>query len=205
MLAALPLSLPLNLNTYTPAPKRKTDDLPCSVQGECFWIKDVAQLGYWVKHEKKWYPVELYDFTYTDEQQRTHTGHVWFILTENEDDSTWHTRGANMVNLTNKLGLRWWDVADPNYQAGQHIITAPELAQISAAPSVGPVPMDTITATVVAPAVQAPSNGQSKGGLIGLPPLIFDGNRAKSDLFLDKFLGYKLINGESRTFQVPYL
>jgi hypothetical protein len=60
MLAALPLSLPPNLNTYVPTPKRKTDDLPCGVQGESFWIKDIAQLGYWVKHEKKWYPVELY-------------------------------------------------------------------------------------------------------------------------------------------------
>jgi Retrotransposon gag protein len=110
-----------------------------------------------------------------------------------------------MVNITNNLGLGWWDVADPNHQAGHHTITTPELAQISAAPSAGPVPMDTIAATMVAPAQPAQSNGQSKGGLIGLPPPIFDGNRAKSDLFLDKFLGYELINGESRTFQVPYL
>jgi hypothetical protein len=65
--------------------------------------------------------------------------------------------------------------------------------------------MDMIVATMVAPAQQTQSNAQSKGGLIGLPPLIFDSNRAKSDLFLDKFLGYELINGESRTFQVPYL
>jgi hypothetical protein len=65
--------------------------------------------------------------------------------------------------------------------------------------------MDTIAATMVAPAQSAQSNGQSKGGLIGLPPPIFDSNRAKSDLFLDKFLGYELLNGESRTFQVPYL
>jgi Retrotransposon gag protein/Zinc knuckle len=110
-----------------------------------------------------------------------------------------------MVNITNDLGLGWWDVADPNHQTGQHVITAPEPAQISAAPSAGPVPMDTIAATMVAPVQSAQSNGQGKGGLIGLPPPIFDGNRAKSDLFLDKFLGYELLNGESRTFQVPYL
>jgi hypothetical protein len=60
MLAALLLSLLPNLNTYVPVPKRNRDNLPPNVQGEGIWIKDVAQLGYWVKHEKKWYPVEFY-------------------------------------------------------------------------------------------------------------------------------------------------
>jgi hypothetical protein len=205
MLAALLLSLAPNLNTYIPAPKRKRDDLPCSVQGEALWIKDIAQLGYWVKHESKWYPIELYNYMHTDKQQRIHTGHAWFILLEDNNDGTWHTRGANMVNITNDLELGWWDVVDPNHQTGQHVITAPEPAQISAAPSAGPVSMDTIAATMVAPVQSAQSNGQRKGGLIGLPPPIFDGNRAKSNPFLDKFLGYELLNRESRTFQVPYL
>jgi hypothetical protein len=115
-----------------------------------------------------------------------------------------------MVNISNELGLGWWDLANPEYQTAQHMITGPDMnpkpAQILAAPFAGLVPMETITASMVVPAQQTPQyNGNGKGGLIGLPPPIFYRDRSKSEQFLDKLLGYELINGDNKVFMIPYL
>jgi hypothetical protein len=119
-------------------------------------------------------------------------------LVKDNVNNTWYTKGANMVNIENELGLGWWDVSDPNYQIGQHVITALEPVQILVASQAGLVLMDTITTMMVQQAqTNFPSNGQGQGGLMGLPPSIFNGDRSKSDLFLDKFLGYELINGDN--------
>jgi hypothetical protein len=182
--------------------KRKEANLPNQVQGKAFWEKDNGELGYWIKFGDKFYHVEFFDFAYTDKQQRVHSGHAWFILTPNKDKN-WYTRGSNMVEINNELGLGWWNISDPDYQTRLHTI---ELMQITAAPQAGPVPMEMIAATMVAPAQQqTQSNRNRKGGLIGLPPLIFYRDRSRSEQFLDKFLGYKLINGDNKTFLVPYL
>jgi hypothetical protein len=60
----------------------------------------------------------------------------------------------------------------------------------------------------IATAMTAPLNNESKGAnrmLIGTSPPTFNGDRDKSDIFLDKFLGYELINADKKVFQIPYL
>jgi Retrotransposon gag protein len=54
----------------------------------------------------------------------------------------------------------------------------------------------------------APLDDEPKGAngtLIGTSPPTFNGDRDKSDVFLDKFLGYELINADKKVFQTPYL
>jgi len=38
-----------------------------------------------------------------------------------------------------------------------------------------------------------------------VPPLIFNGDRDKSELFLDKFISYEIVNGDSWQFTTPFL
>jgi len=67
--------------------------------------------------------------------------------------------------------------------------------------------LEYIGATMSAPApppVDPPSNGGSRA-LSGVPPPIFNGDRDKSELFLDKFMSYEIVNGDSRQFTTPFL
>ena len=38
-----------------------------------------------------------------------------------------------------------------------------------------------------------------------MPPPIFNGDRDKSELFLDKFTSYEIVNGDAKQFTTPYL
>jgi len=67
--------------------------------------------------------------------------------------------------------------------------------------------LEYISATMSTPApppVDPPSNGGSHA-LSGVPPPIFNGSRDKSELFLDKFTSYKIVNGDSRQFTTLFL
>jgi len=58
------------------------------------------------------------------------------------------------------------------------------------------------TTSAPAPPVDPPSNGGSHA-LSGVPPPIFNGDRDKSELFLDKFMSYEIVNGDNRQFTTP--
>jgi len=67
--------------------------------------------------------------------------------------------------------------------------------------------LEYIGATMSAPApppVDPPSNGGSRA-LSGVPPPIFNGDRDKSELFLDKFTSYEIVNGDAKQFTTPFL
>ena len=48
------------------------------------------------------------------------------------------------------------------------------------------------------------ANGASKA-LSGVPPPVFNGDREKSENFLDRFTGYELANIEAKQFRIPFL
>src|SRR5712675_2862972 len=66
--------------------------------------------------------------------------------------------------------------------------------------------MEEIAATVTTPVPPA-ENKMSNGNrsLSGVPPPIFNGDRDKSELFLDKFMSYEIVNGDSCQFTTPFL
>jgi len=78
-----------------------------------------------------------------------------------------------------------------------------EMEEIAATPH---VEMEEIAATVTTPAPPA-ENRTANGNrsLSGVPPPIFNGDRDKSEHFLDKFMSYEIINGDARQFTIPYL
>jgi len=68
--------------------------------------------------------------------------------------------------------------------------------EIAAAPH---VEMEEVAATVTAPTPPTetrPANGNR--ALSGVPPPIFNGDREKSEPFLDKFMSYEIVNGDTR-------
>src|SRR5712671_5908168 len=82
-------------------------------------------------------------------------------------------------------------------------ITSPLPLEIAATPQ---IEMEEVAATVTAPALPAetkPANGNH--ALSGVPPPIFNGDREKSEHFLDKFMSYEIVNGDARQFTIPYL
>jgi len=142
-----------------------------------------------------------------------HTGNSWFHLHRQEEfaEDAWMTRLSDQINNNNDFGLGHWSETDTQYSDTRpmmHVpVTTPEPFHIAAT-----APMDTssfkyIGATMSAPApppVNPPSNGGSHA-LSGVPPPIFNGDCDKSELFLDKFTSYEIINGDSKQFTTPFL
>jgi len=63
-----------------------------------------------------------------------------------------------------------------------------------------------IGATVTAPVNPTDkANGHSNRALSGVPPPMFNGDRDKSETFMDKFTSYELVNGDSKQFTTPFL
>jgi hypothetical protein len=83
------------------------------------------------------------------------------------------------------------------------IATLEPTLEISAAPMEAER-TEEVAATMAAPAERPATNG-GKSSLSGVPPPMFNGDRDKSELFLDKFLGYELINADAKQFTTPYL
>jgi hypothetical protein len=83
------------------------------------------------------------------------------------------------------------------------IATLEPTLEISAAPMEAER-TEEVAATITAPPDKPATNG-GKSSLSGVPPPMFNGDRDKSELFLDKFLGYELINADAKQFTIPYL
>src|SRR5712675_2320193 len=80
---------------------------------------------------------------------------------------------------------------------------APQPLEIAAAPH---IEMEEVAATVTAPAPPAETKlANGNRALSGVPPPIFNGDREKSEHFLDKFMSYEIVNGDARQFTIPYL
>jgi len=81
--------------------------------------------------------------------------------------------------------------------------STPQALEIAATPH---IEMEEVATTVTAPMPPTetkPANGSQ--ALSGVPPPIFNGDREKSEHFLDKFMSYEIINGDARQFTIPYL
>jgi len=82
-------------------------------------------------------------------------------------------------------------------------VDTPTPLEIAAAPH---IEMEEVAATVTTtapPTETRPANGNR--ALSGVPPPIFNGDREKSEHFLDKFMSYEIVNGDARQFTIPYL
>jgi len=81
--------------------------------------------------------------------------------------------------------------------------TTPQPLEIAATPH---VEMEEVTTTVTAPAPPAETKlANGNRALSGVPPPIFTGDREKSEHFLDKFMSYEIVNGDTHQFTTPYL
>src|SRR5712675_2028444 len=79
----------------------------------------------------------------------------------------------------------------------------PQPLEIAAAPH---IEMEEVAATVTAPALSTETKlANGNRSLSGVPPPIFNGDRDKSEHFLDKFMSYEIVNGDARQFTIPYL
>src|SRR5712672_2867312 len=81
--------------------------------------------------------------------------------------------------------------------------TTPQPLEIAATPH---IEMEEVAATVTVPVPPAETKlANGNRALSGVPPPIFNGDREKSEHFLDKFMSYEIVNGDARQFTIPYL
>jgi len=121
---------------------------------------------------------------------------------------------SDQIDNQNKFGLGHWSDTDSQYQDARHMMFAPpdtpaplEISASSPVEMSGIQPTETIGATMrtqTPPQTTQTSNGRSRA-LSGVPPPIFNGDRNQSELFLDKFMSYEIVNGDARQFTVPFL
>jgi len=190
------------------APRRQQADLPLHIVGSATWLREPGDEGYWILFENTTYPVEFYRYSYTDHSGNLHVGDSWFYIHEGDaGDTEYYVRQSDHINPENTIGLGWWRESDTEFDQGILSIipmtTATEPMQAAAAP-MDPAPTQQIAAATTTPraADPPPTNGRS-GSLTGAPPPMFTGDRDKSEIFLDKFLGYELANLDAKQFQVP--
>jgi len=115
---------------------------------------------------------------------------------------------GEQIENDNFFQLGHWKETDPQYESGRHMMypptaTTPQPLEIAATPH---IEMEEVAATVTAPAPPAktkPANGNR--ALSGVLPPIFNGDREKSEHFLDKFMSYEIVNRDARQFTIPYL
>jgi len=142
------------------------------------------------------------------------TGHSWFHLYRQEeftDNSYWMTRRTDQIDNENEFGLGHWSETDSQYSDMRHMmhvpLTTPASLNIAATAPMDTSSLEYIGATMSTPApppVDPPSNGGSRA-LSGVPLPIFNGDRDKSELFLDKFTSYEIVNGDAKQFTTPFL
>src|SRR5712672_1944968 len=81
--------------------------------------------------------------------------------------------------------------------------TTPQPLEIAATPH---IEMEEVAATVTVPVPPAETKlANGNRALSGVPPPIFNGDREKSEHFLDKFMSYEIVNRDARQFTIPYL
>jgi len=115
---------------------------------------------------------------------------------------------GEQIENDNFFQLGHWKETDPQYESGRHMMYPPTTPtplplEITTTPQ---IEMEEVAATVTAPAPPAktkPANGNR--ALSGVPPPIFNGDREKSEHFLDKFMSYEIVNGDAHQFTIPYL
>jgi len=118
---------------------------------------------------------------------------------------------SDQIDNDNDFGLGHWSETDTQYSDAHHMmhvpVTTPEPLNIAATAPMDTSGLEYIGATMSAPApppVNPPSNGRSRA-LSGVPPPIFNGDRDKSELFLDKFMSYEIVNSDAKQFTTPFL
>jgi len=162
-------------------------------------VKDPTQ-------EDRHVAIEFIAYGFEDENKNIHKGHAWFLLTQNSQDPKdllWYTRVTDRIAKENHLGLRHYRENDSKFSKGQHIILPP--LEIAATPQIKMSGSEMIGATVTAPTNTNKANGHSNWALSGVPPPMYNGDRDKSETFMDKFTSYELVNGDSKQFTTPFL
>src|SRR5712671_1307727 len=193
---------------------RTSGDLPGHVSRLAHWNSDTEDRGYWIKNPdtNKYVHVEFLAYEYIKKEDQTrHTGHSWFLLKQDIADVTnlnWYTTLGEQIKNDNFFQLEHWKETDPQFQSGRHMMYPPTAAtpqplEITTTPH---IEMEEVAATVTAPAPPAETRtANGNRSLSGVPPPIFNGDRDKSEHFLDKFMSYEIVNGDPRQFTIPYL
>jgi len=129
----------------------------------------------------------------------------------NPENLKWYTSIEEQIDNENGYSLGHWKETDINYEAGCHMMFPPPTLEIAAAPmeveeiAAAPRTERVATTTSSAPPPQTNQLNGASRALSGVPPPIFNGDRDKSELFLDKFTSYKIVNGDVKQFTTPYL
>ena len=210
-LAAVPINFGNEVATYRIVNHRQKPDLLSHVAGKAHYIKTPPEdRGYWVKdptQEERHIAIEFLTYGFKDKNKAIQKGHAWFLLIQNSQDPKdllWYTRAANRIAKENHLGLGHYRENDSKFSKGQHI-TLPPL-EIAMTPQIETSESELIGATTTTPANHTDkANGHSNRALSGVPPPMFNGDRDKSETFMDKFTSYELVNGDSKQFTTPFL
>ena len=204
---------------------RHTDDLPLHVKGSAQWRSDARSgPGYFIPAT----------FTSTRVPEPVEfLNNAWHGLFY-EHRRLWTRASSAIPQRRNTFGLGFWGIHEPDHPDYQppaeqsstsappieiDTIDPPELPQhtdptidvIAAgldqvASLQGTLPLDPPTtmsadATVAAP---VPTPAPTSGGLKGVAPSIFSGDRSRSETFLNDFLLYQMINRNNESMKIPF-
>ena len=123
------------------APRRSSDDLPVHVKGIVRWYPDAQpQAGYYVP--KKYSPSG-------DFEPLEFINNQWFGLFGHPETSTTHlcTRASAAIPITNRLGIGYWDITDPEHPDYNH----GTIENIDVDPPSPPHPSSAVTVYVTPP------------------------------------------------------
>ena len=203
---------------------RTTDDLPAHVKGIAQWGSiDGHPATYYIAH-----PSEVNKYVAVE-----FINDRWYTLSWFTRDSLYATRKTYVISKDNNtVGLGWWnetDPAHPSYKPGisragyrfeplrtttpttTHTTTKANVTHIEEPnieifepppqiPAQNPQTNMAANATIMNPAnVPSPTTG-----LLGVPPPIFDGTRAKANVFWATFNHYKLLNRNNISISNPF-
>jgi len=178
---------------------RASGDLPGHISRLAHWNSDEEDRGYWIKNPdtNKYVHIKFLTYEYIKKEDQTrHTGHSWFLLKQDTADPTnlnWYTTLSEQIENDNFFQLGHWKETDPQFQSGRHMMyppanPTPQPLEIAATPH---IEMEEVAATVTAPVPPTETKlANDNRALSGVPPPIFNGDREKSEHFLDTFMSY---------------
>ena len=201
-------------------PHRTTPDLPPHVLGTARWNSN------W----HRYYVPKAFTSTKRAEPVEFLNNRWYLLYIDPTQQGTFHTRASALIAVTNDFGLGYWDSLDPLHPDFQptaaidadppspshNTPTLPSSSTTHQTSAILPVATGHINPVPTAPLVQpttmsagatgtAPTTAPtSNGGLRGVPPTIFNGDRSKADTFWSEFRRYTLNNRTHPAMTLPF-
>ena len=205
---------------------RTSDDLPAHVKGVAQWGSiDGHPATYYIKHPSE--PEKYVAVEFINDRWYTLS---WFT----RDSLYATRRSYVISQENNTVGLGWWNETDPAHPSYKPAITragyrfeplrtaTPTTTSTQETMEANTTHVEEPRIDVFEPAVQAPPPNVQTAmsanativspantpslvtGLLGVPPPIFDGTRAKANVFWATFNRYKLLNRNNIAISNPF-